>query len=240
MKGGINMFSTNLKYLRNKSGMDQLTLANKLGRKSVSSVSEWEKGKYTPKVGVLADIAHIFNVSLEDLMNTDLRKENSQNKVDIFPIFNELTDEHKYEVYDYAQSKLDEQNHPNVHNIEESKQNYTIDVLGAVSAGTGEWLDGQSKETVTIEGPIPKYDFAVRVNGNSMEPTFSDGEILFVNKVDEARNNQFVIAEVNGEAFVKKLFVSMDGVKLISLNRDYDDIVIHDYDDYQIVGVVVL
>ncbi|GEN48906.1 S24 family peptidase [Ligilactobacillus pobuzihii] len=234
------MFSTNLKYLRNKSGMDQLTLANKLGRKSVSSVSEWEKGKYTPKVGVLADIAHIFNVSLEDLMNTDLRKENSQNKVDIFPIFNELTDEHKYEVYDYAQSKLDEQNHPNVHNIEESKQNYTIDVLGAVSAGTGEWLDGQSKETVTIEGPIPKYDFAVRVNGNSMEPTFSDGEILFVNKVDEARNNQFVIAEVNGEAFVKKLFVSMDGVKLISLNRDYDDIVIHDYDDYQIVGVVVL
>ncbi|KRK10924.1 bifunctional S24 family peptidase transcriptional regulator [Ligilactobacillus pobuzihii E100301 = KCTC 13174] len=220
--------------------MDQLTLANKLGRKSVSSVSEWEKGKYTPKVGVLADIAHIFNVSLEDLMNTDLRKENSQNKVDIFPIFNELTDEHKYEVYDYAQSKLDEQNHPNVHNIEESKQNYTIDVLGAVSAGTGEWLDGQSKETVTIEGPIPKYDFAVRVNGNSMEPTFSDGEILFVNKVDEARNNQFVIAEVNGEAFVKKLFVSMDGVKLISLNRDYDDIVIHDYDDYQIVGVVVL
>ena len=237
------MFSTNLKYLRNKSGMDQLTLANKLGRKSVSSVSEWEKGKYTPKVGVLADIAHIFNVSLEDLMNTDLRKENSQNKVDIFPIFNELTDEHKYEVYDYAQSKLDEQNHPNVHNIEESKQIYTIDVLGAVSAGTGEWLDGQQPEPVTVEGPLPHYDFAVRVNGISMTPTFSDGEILFVDKVESAsdvRNNQFVIAEINGNAYVKKLFVSNEGVRLISLNKDYEDIIIHDYDDYRIVGTVVI
>ena len=118
-----------------------------------------------------------------------------------------------------------------------------MDVAGVVSAGTGEWLDGQSSETVTIEGPIPRYDFAVRVNGNSMEPTFSNGEILFVNNLEtecSARNNQFVIAEVNGNAYVKKLFVSVDGVRLISLNRDYQDIAIHDYDDYRIIGIVVI
>lgn len=66
------MFSKNLKYLRDKRGMDQIDLAMMLGRKSSSSVSSWENGAYTPKIGTLAKIADIFNVDLDDLMNTDL------------------------------------------------------------------------------------------------------------------------------------------------------------------------
>lgn len=66
------MFSKNLKYLRDKRGMDQIDLAMMLGRKSSSSVSSWENGAYTPKIGTLAKIADIFNVDLDDLMNIDL------------------------------------------------------------------------------------------------------------------------------------------------------------------------
>lgn len=69
-------FATNLKYLRLKRNMEQLELANLLGRKSSSSISEWERGKYTPKSGLLSDIAAIFNVSLTDLMEKDLTLEN--------------------------------------------------------------------------------------------------------------------------------------------------------------------
>ena len=47
------MFSQNLKYLREKKGMEQLDLTKALGRKSASSISEWEKGKYTPKMKTL-------------------------------------------------------------------------------------------------------------------------------------------------------------------------------------------
>ncbi|MDQ0159008.1 LexA family protein [Alkalibacillus salilacus] len=75
-----NVFSKNLRYLRNKKDMDQDELAKLLGRKSSSSISEWEKGTYTPKSGVLSDIAKIFNVNLEDLMNEDLTKETSNIK----------------------------------------------------------------------------------------------------------------------------------------------------------------
>lgn len=66
------MFAKNLKYLRKKFDMEQIELAHKLGRKSASSISEWEKGKYTPKLGVLSDIAQIFNVTINDLMEKDL------------------------------------------------------------------------------------------------------------------------------------------------------------------------
>lgn len=67
------MFSQNLKYLRQKNGMEQIDLAHKLGRKSASSISEWEKGKYTPKMATLNMLAEIFNVSMDELMNEDLQ-----------------------------------------------------------------------------------------------------------------------------------------------------------------------
>lgn len=66
------MFSNNLKYLREKHGMEQIELANLLGKKSSSSISEWESGRYTPKIGVLSQIANIFHVDLDDMMNKDL------------------------------------------------------------------------------------------------------------------------------------------------------------------------
>ena len=66
------MFSKNLKYLWEKHGMEQIELANLLGRKSSASISEWESGKYSPKIGVLSQIASIFHVELDDLMNKDL------------------------------------------------------------------------------------------------------------------------------------------------------------------------
>ena len=224
-----------IKERRKELHLSADAVAEKLGV-SRSTVFRYENGDIEKfPTQKLAEIANALNTTPGYLMGWD-KKEAPK----IINIYEQLETDRQQVVYDCAEEQLNEQNHATVHDIDEYRPTNEVDVLGTVSAGTGEWLDEQAKETVTIEGPIPKYDFAVRVNGNSMEPTFSDGEILFVNKVDEARNNQFVVAEVNGEAFVKKLFVSMDGVKLISLNRDYDDIVIHDYDDYQIVGVVVL
>ena len=230
----------NLKDRRQELGLT-LEEVGKMTGVGKSTVRKWETGYIeNMRRDKIVLLAKALKLSPIDILYPTKKVNDKDVPTLIYETSTKLTTGRQQNVYNYAKDQLEQQNHPNVYNIEEAKEEHTVDVLGAVSAGTGEWLDGQSKETVTIEGPIPKYDFAVRVNGNSMEPTFSDGEILFVNKVDEARNNQFVVAEVNGEAFVKKLFVSMDGVKLISLNRDYDDIVIHDYDDYQIVGVVVL
>lgn len=83
----MNYFSGNLKYLREKNGMEQIDLAKKLGRKSSSSISEWEQGKYSPKAGTLSDIATTFGVSLSDLMERDLSNELPTNLVEIQPNF---------------------------------------------------------------------------------------------------------------------------------------------------------
>lgn len=97
------MFSQNLKYLRNKHDMEQIDLAHKLGKKSASSISEWEKGKYTPKMKTLKDISDIFNVSINDLMSIDLSKQSQTQQDTIAAHFDkeDLTDEEKQEVQDF-------------------------------------------------------------------------------------------------------------------------------------------
>lgn len=54
-------------------------------------------------------------------------------------------------------------------------------------------------------------DFALKVNGDSMEPFFENGQIIFVKTVEDPSqvfSNQFVIADLNGEAYLKKSYLS--------------------------------
>lgn len=97
------MFSQNLKYLRNKHDMEQIDLAHKLGKKSASSISEWEKGKYTPKMKTLKDISDIFNVSINDLMSIDLSEQSQPEQDTIAAHFDkeDLTEDEKREVEDF-------------------------------------------------------------------------------------------------------------------------------------------
>ena len=104
------MFAQNLKYLRNQRGWDQQTFASMIHR-SVSTVSEWESGKYTPKAGLLADIANIFDVQLDDMMNTDFStkrpvKTTVEKTVDIL---NQLDSNRQSYVYGVATDQLEQQ-----------------------------------------------------------------------------------------------------------------------------------
>lgn len=235
------MFSTNLKYLRRKFGYDQQQFGEFVNR-GISTISEWENGKYTPKAKVLTKITEIFNVSLDELLNSNLSIESNENKIDFFPIYNSLSNMRKQKVYEFATQQLAEQN--NVINIADYKTT-EIAVYGAVSAGRGEYLGTTNPEMVTIEGTAPEHDYAVRVNGDSMEPLFQNGQFIFVRKVDgddEVRSNQIVVATFNGDAYVKKFIADPinNKCKLVSLNPEYADIEIHEYDEFDIIGIVVL
>lgn len=107
------MFAQNLKYLRTKNNMEQIELAQKLGRKSSSSISEWESGRYTPKIGILNDIAEIFQISIYDLMNTDLSNTSNAQMSDeenLIRFFSHLDEKRKKNVLSYTKKQLDEQN----------------------------------------------------------------------------------------------------------------------------------
>lgn len=139
-------------------------------------------------------------------------------------------------VYNFTKQQYNEQN--NV--IEFPTPTRTqVSVYGAVSAGTGEYLLDGTPELVDYDGAVPEHDFAVVVNGDSMEPTFEDKQIIFVKKTNEARNGQFVIADYDHQAFVKKFMRDEHGARLVSLNKKYPDMLIDDDHELSIFGVVV-
>lgn len=228
------MFANNLRYLREKNGMDQIDLAIKLGRKSSSSVSEWEKGKYTPKIGVLNDIAEIFGVSITDLMNKDLSS-TVDTRTDVIRMYDALDNNRQQSVYKYTEQQYNEQN-----NIIQMPVQSDVKLYGAVSAGTGEYLLDNEPELVPYEGVVPEHDYAVIVNGVSMRPLFEDKQIIFVKKTFEARSGQVVIAYYDNQAYVKKYVNDEKGARFVSLNKSYDDMPINETHEAEIIGVVVL
>lgn len=82
----------------------------------------------------------------------------------------------------------------------------------------------------------------ISVVGDSMEPFISNGEIIIVERTQEARNGDIVIANINGEVYVKKLQKDpfKRYIKLISTNPAYLDIELKDeeLDCLRIIGVV--
>lgn len=62
--------SKNIAELRRANGITQLELAEKLNY-SDKAVSKWERGESMPDVGVLKEIADIFNVTVDQLISED-------------------------------------------------------------------------------------------------------------------------------------------------------------------------
>ena len=195
-----------------------------------STVRKWENGMIEnmgrDKIILLSRALNISPLDILE-MNTDDGKE------DIKDIYLRLNKDNQAIVYDFAKSKLDEQN-----SISDNVVPFptTLNLDAVVSAGTGEWQDDNFKEEIEYDGQIPPHDYVVRVNGDSMLPLFEDNQILFVRKTSDVRDGQIIVCMLNNETYVKKIM----GNRLISLNKKYKDILINEYDDFKVVGVVVL
>lgn len=58
----------NIKDLRERRGMSQEELADKIG-KTRSAVSQYESGKIVPRMGVIEDLASVFGVTKDVIIN---------------------------------------------------------------------------------------------------------------------------------------------------------------------------
>ena len=105
------------------------------------------------------------------------------------------------------------------------------------SAGTGVYLDNCDKEMIEVEesSETSEANFALKVSGNSMEPRFHDGDLVLIKSQPSVELGDIGIFIINDEGFIKKF----GGDKLISLNPEYDDIDLHEYDDIYCRGKVI-
>ena len=127
-----------------------------------------------------------------------------------------------------------------------------------VSAGTGAFLDEGNFEMVSFpESSIPDgAEFGVRVSGDSMEPVYHDGQIVWVERCETLSIGQVGVFVYDGEGYLKSYgerepdesdrdaFTDSYGrlhmqPVLISYNKDYSDRIISPERGFRVIGRVL-
>jgi SOS-response transcriptional repressor LexA/DNA-binding Xre family transcriptional regulator len=106
-----------------------------------------------------------------------------------------------------------------------------------VSAGPGVALDVDTAEEITVRDTTRtrEADFALRISGNSMEPRYHDGDILLVQECESVEFGELGIFILDGNGFFKVF----GGDRLYSLNPEYGDILLKDFEDVRVAGRVI-
>lgn len=232
-----------IKYYRKLNKMNQEELASKLNT-TKQSISRYEKGVRKANQDILFQLCDIFNVAIDDFFPTS--DVNDQQLDELIATFKTLNSERQNKVYDFATEQLREQNNNNnvvdINDyIEEESDWYEVKFYGSVSAGTGLYLDDEQVETISFSSNmVPNgTDFCLKVNGDSMEPMFHNGDYVFIKRETDFRNGTIGAVIVNGEAYLKKIYITDNSIRLVSLNKKYNDIIVSEDDTLKYVGTVV-
>lgn len=204
-----------MKQRRKELRLSADDVAEKIGVNR-STVFRYEKGDIEKlPLEILEPLSEILRTTPQQLMGWD-------DNPDIIPIYNELERPRQQKVYNLAGRELEEQRYMQNHD----------DYVGQTAAGAP--IEGQQ--------PIPfvgAKTVNLLVNGDSMEPEFYDGDIIKYHPQPELENGEIGVFAVNGGVTLKR-FRKNDDIRLESLNKKYEDIVIKETDDFSILGKVII
>jgi len=123
----------------------------------------------------------------------------------------------------------------------ESEEQETVFIEFATlkaSAGTGEQLiDDPEQDFIEVvkNDMTLQAKFAIQIHGDSMEPEYTNGDIVLVKAQPQIDIGQIGIFTVNDIGYIKKLGTD----RLISVNPEYDDIYFEEGQDIRCKGLVI-
>ena len=231
-----------LKRLRETTGLTADEVGAKLG-KSGKTVNAWENGRGQPDAEILIKLCSIYRVNnllAEFDEENNIQKDPEHLSIqenELLNCFRELNDIGKSRLIQYLHdiSKIID------FQIGVSEKPDTIQIrhsIYKVSAGRGFDLDDRdSWEEIEIPDTpeARKADFAVTIIGDSMEPIYSDGQIVLVREQPAVDIGETGVYIVNGGGFIK----INGGNRLISINPKYDDISFNESDSVYCAGKVI-
>ena len=126
-------------------------------------------------------------------------------------------------------------------NIETVNTDYImIPLYESISAGYGA-SNSEFIEMIPVFG-LKKNGttyFAVKVEGDSMEPKIPNGSTIIIKKDIQIESGEIGAFNLNDENFVKQKKLVKDKLVLHSFNLAYDDKVVSEFDDFKEYGKVV-
>lgn len=257
--------------LIHQKGLKYSDLADLLGV-SRGVISNWVKRKTDPPAKYIVLICEFLGVSLDflflnekkvDNVNELLYKEleenflllNKKNKERVLGMLELKIYEQKIESSDKTHIKeepssiYDNNSNLSLFEVQEKKSDDIVEipVLGKTAAGDFIYITDEGVYDLKIEQQDPRADYALEVDGDSMEPLIKNGTYIEVQETNYVDNGTIAIVKYNDQVTCKKFYNDGNGkIRLKSLNPNYQDIFLQltEYDDendsFRIIGRVLI
>lgn len=220
----------NLLSSMERANINQVQLAEKLGI-SKGTVNNWARGNNSPDVDMVPKICKVLGISILDLYSPT--KLEPQEGKKITPLYSSEAmklakdydglDRHGRKVVrlvtdeELARCAEAIQVTP-ARRPDETVYYITSWFYHPMSAGAGEQAEGDQPESLRLIREPPRgTSYVAPVHGNSMEPTYHDGDRLFIHACEEIEPGQIGVFYMDGQQWVKEL----GNGELISHNPDY-------------------
>ena len=202
-----------LKQKREELGLEQQELAELIGV-SKQAYFKWEKGFSKPTKANIAKLEKILKVPTGYLSEDEISS-----------LYKQLTEPNQEKAITYVRDLVSSQK---VISIAEKRSEYRV--YEKLSAGIGASVYGDLDYDVVYYNEELPHDFASWVDGNSMEPTYQNGEVALIRETgfDYDGAVYAVVWAVyaliwNGKTYIKKVYREEEGLRLVSINKDYPD-----------------
>lgn len=214
-----------LKARRKELKMTQKDIADQLGI-SYQAYSSWERGVKAPSKDKVKQLEKILKVP-----------KGYFTEIEIVRLYNTLSNKGKNQVVEYARDLMQKEKTQQV--ISVSEKIYEYHVYEKMSAGIGASVyDDRNYDTVYFNEELA-HDFASWVSGDSMEPKYHNGSVALIRETGFDYDGAVYAVVCNNQTYIKRVYREETGLRLVSINPQYEDIFIPSDDDPRVVGIIV-
>ena len=203
-----------------------------------STLTGYVKGTSIPVAGNVQKIADFFGVKKSDIdprysSSYNISKEQSSTKTILDRVFSKLESERQEKVVSYAEAQLRDQNSNN------TIQLFPYQVQYKLSAGTGYAYEENAVYEIVFSDKEIDYDFASRINGDSMEPDYHDRDVALIKESPFDYDGCVYAVDWDGQSYIKKVYREEEGFRLVSTNEKYADKFAAFTEEPRIIGKII-
>ncbi|APD21629.1 TPA: S24 family peptidase [Streptococcus pneumoniae] len=238
-KKRMQIIAENITHFRKQRGITQKELAKEVGI-TASTMTDYMKLRSAPSFGVIQKLADYFGVKKSDI-DTTFKEESTNSLPDapdsltqqIMDKVVQLTPPNQKIVLRTSEELLESQNEEEtkINEVSEVISLYQVEVVSETAAACGFnygfGYDDTDRETIEVDERPPRHDIATKVSGDSMQPDYQDGDILYlVDKGLTTYNGDLAVIAYGDRSYFKKIYTENGRLRLVSLNDKYEDIIL--------------
>ena len=213
-----------MKELRQERGITMKDAAQQLNLPYTTYVN-YEKGTREPNSETLIQIANFFNTSIDYLLG----KSNTRIDDRVLDVVNELDLDTLAQAENIRDALKTQQTNnasasPIPPGFEPLPEMESVPLVGRIACGQPITAEGNLEGYVSIPAAW-RATFTLQCEGDSMEPTIHDGDLVAIRKDVHIENGQIAAVRIGDEATLKHLYLHDDYIELRPENPTYASII---------------